>query len=33
LIKAYDARKKLEIIGAITFNSAAKKEKKRVNGI
>jgi len=30
LIKAYDARKKLEIIGAMTFNSAAKKEKEEI---
>lgn len=27
LINAYDARKKLEIIGAITFSSAAKETR------
>lgn len=29
LIKAYEAKKKLEIIGAMTFSSAVKWEKKK----
>lgn len=28
LIKAYEAKKKLEIIGAMTFNSAVKTQRK-----
>lgn len=31
LINAYEARKKFEIIGAITFNSAAKETRKKIS--
>lgn len=30
LIKAYEAKKKLEIIGAMTFSSAVKQEQSRL---
>lgn len=31
LINAYEARKKFEIIGAITFNSAARETRNKFN--
>lgn len=33
LIKAYEAKKKLEIIGAMTFSSAVKWEKKKKQAV